>query len=55
MNQTKSIFTALRGYQIASRTAKVLRVLHVVALCAAAASLAIGGVRVVQGVKNAQE
>lgn len=55
MNQTKTIFSALRGYQIASRTAKVLRVLHVVALCAAAASLAIGGVQVVQGIKSAQD
>ncbi|MCL2447001.1 MAG: hypothetical protein FWD06_09580 [Oscillospiraceae bacterium] len=52
MNQTKTIFSALRGYQIASRTAKVLRVLHVVALCAAAASLAFGGVRVVQGMRG---
>jgi hypothetical protein len=55
MNQTKTIFSALRGYQIAQRTAKVLRVLHIIALGAAAASLAIGGLRVVQGFKNAQE
>jgi len=52
MNQTKTVFSALRGYQVATRAAKILRVLHVVALCAAAASLAIGGVRVVQGMRG---
>jgi hypothetical protein len=48
----KNAFSALRGYQLASRTAKVLRVAHMAALGVAAASLVVGGVRVVKQFKG---
>ena len=46
--QEKSAITAFRGYRFASKTAKVLRVAHVAAMGAAAASLVVGGVRIVK-------
>ena len=48
MKHEHSAMQALRGYHIAARTAKVLRVAHFVALGCAAASLAVGGARVVK-------
>jgi len=43
---------AFRYYQLASRTAKALRVAHVAAMGCAAASLVVGGVRVVQRLRE---
>ncbi|MDR2753957.1 MAG: hypothetical protein LBB50_06590 [Oscillospiraceae bacterium] len=48
MRQTKIIARAVKGYTVAVRTAKVLRIAHGAALGCAAASLAVGGTRVVQ-------
>jgi len=48
VKEEKSAITAFRGYQYAARAAKVLRVAHMAAMGAAAASLVVGGVRIVK-------
>ena len=52
MKEEKSAVSALRSFQIASQTAKVLRVAQVAAMGVAAASLVVGGVRVVKQFKG---
>jgi len=46
--QEKSAVAAFRGYHYAARAAKVLRVAQMAAMGAAAASLVVGGVRIVK-------
>ena len=48
MHHEHGVSNAIRGYQMASRAAKVLRVAQMAAMGCAVASLALGGVRAIK-------
>ena len=52
MKHEHNAMQAFRYYRIASRAAKALQVAHMAAMGAAAASLVVGGVRVVQRLRE---
>ena len=48
----KSIGHAVKGYRMATKAAKVFQVAHTVALGYAAAALVVGGVKIVQQLRE---
>ena len=48
MKQDNGVSQAFRGYHAAARAAKVLNIAHKAAMGAAAASLVVGGLRIVK-------